>query len=169
MMNYLKRTSSRNVKQYDKKSMKAISGDDKRLRVIIDTNLWISFLIGRRLDILLEMFEDPWFELVCTPLLREEIITVAEREKFRKWFSLEKVELLKQFIDNEMTMIEIDLKHIPVRCRDPKDDYLLELAVKAQAIYLVTGDDDLLSIGNIGECCIMTVHQFEQEWKNKTD
>ena len=164
-MKYPRKKSSGNVKLSEKNYMKRTFGDDKALRVIIDTNLWISFLIGRKLDSMLEIFEDPWFELICTPLLREEIITVAKREKFRKWFSLEKVEILKRFIDEGMTMVEIDLDSIPARCRDPKDDYLLELAVKAKAIYLVSGDDDLLSLGHVGGCKIMTAHQFEHEWK----
>lgn len=34
----------------------------------------------------------------------------------------------------------------PVRCRDPKDDYLLACAVAGQAHYLVTGDRDLLAL-----------------------
>lgn len=140
--------------------------ESKSLRVVVDTNIWISFLIGKQLDSLLEMFEDPWFELVCTPLQREEILTVANREKFRKWFTLEKIEQLKQFIDQEMTMVEIDETNIPSRCRDPKDDYLLELAVQANAIYLVSGDDDLLSIGEIQGCRIMTIKQFESVWKS---
>ena len=44
-----------------------------------------------------------------------------------------------------------------------------ELAVKAKAIYLVSGDDDLLSLGHVGGCKIMTAHQFEHEWKNNNE
>ena len=31
-------------------------------------------------------------------------------------------------------------------CRDPKDDRILELAVNGNASFLVTGDDDLLTL-----------------------
>jgi predicted nucleic acid-binding protein len=55
------------------------------------------------------------------------------------------------------------LDDIPQRCRDPKDDYLLELAIKSKAIYLVSGDDDLLDIGEIEGCRIMTFSRFLQE------
>ena len=111
------------------------------------------------------MFADPWFELVCTPLLRTEILSVAHRPKFSHWFTTEKIERLQQFIDTEMTMVNIDEHHIPKRCRDPKDDYLLELAVQSNAIYLVSGDDDFLDLGHIEGCRIMTVRQFEDEWR----
>ena len=145
------------------------NNNQQALRVVVDTNLWISFLIGKRLSVLLEMFEDPWFELVCTPLLRDEIVAVANRPKFRRWFTAEKVSQLQQFIDEEMTMVDIDEKSIPLRCRDPKDDYLLELAVQSQAIYLVSGDEDLLALGQIEGCRIMTIRQFEDEWHQSRD
>lgn len=61
----------------------------------------------------------------------------------------------------------IIITDIPVRCRDPKDDYLLELAVQAKAIYLVSGDSDLLELKNVGDCRIMTVAEFEAEWLDK--
>lgn len=134
---------------------------DNPIRIIIDTNLWISFLIGRKLDKLIKMFEDPWFELVNTPILQEEVLTVAKREKFRKWFSTEKVDALQHFMEEEMVMV--DINEIPRRCRDPKDDYLLELAIQSHAIFLVSGDDDLLNLGQIEDCQIMTVAQFENE------
>lgn len=135
---------------------------DEGLRVVIDTNLWISFLIGKRLASLLEMLEDPWFELVSTQMLHDEIINVAKRDKFRRYFTLEKVQLLEEWMREVVVMVE--LGDIPRRCRDPKDDYLLELAVQSNAIYLVSGDDDLLSLGSVEGCKILTVDQFEAEW-----
>ena len=133
------------------------------VRVVIDTNLWISFLIGKKLDCLLELLDNPWFELVSTARLNEEILEVSQRPKLRKYFREENVLLLEEWMNQHFVMVEID--DIPKRCRDPKDDYLLELAVRANAIYLVSGDKDLLDIGQINECRIMTVAQFEAEWK----
>ena len=133
------------------------------VRVVIDTNLWISFLIGKKLDCLLELLDNPWFELVSTARLNEEILEVSRRPKLRKYFREENVLLLEEWMNQHFVMVEID--DIPKRCRDPKDDYLLELAVRANAIYLVSGDKDLLDIGQIIECRIMTVAQFEAEWK----
>lgn len=138
---------------------------DNSVRIIVDTNLWISFLIGRKLNVLLDVFSNPLIELVSTPILRDEILTVAKRDKFRKYFTEDSIKRLAHWMDEAMTMI--DIASIPPRCRDPKDDYLLELAVQAHAIYLVSGDDDLLSIGQIEGCRIMTFSQFIDEWKQK--
>ena len=137
--------------------------ENQTVRVVIDTNLWISFLIGKRLDCLLELLDNPWFELVSSSRLNEEILEVARRPKLRKYFQEENVLLLEEWMKRHFIMVEIG--DIPRRCRDPKDDYLLELAVKAKAIYLVSGDKDLLDIGQVCDCKIMTVAQFEAEWK----
>lgn len=133
------------------------------IRVVVDTNLWISLLIGGKLGNLLEILVHPDLELISTALLKEEIAIVAERPKFRKYFSMEKVEALKEWMNEIMT--DIELTTITPRCRDPKDDYLLELAVQSHAIYLVSGDCDLLTIGQIEDCRIMTFAQFEEEMK----
>ena len=53
------------------------------------------------------------------------------------------------------------MKNIPSRCRDPKDDYLLELALVSDADFLITGDKDLLDIKEIGNCQILTATEFD--------
>lgn len=133
-----------------------------KIRVVIDTNLWISSLIGKRLTKLRQILEFPQLELVTTSLLTTEITTVALRAKFRSYFTIEDAMELLAWISTNAININID--RVPERCRDPKDDYLLELAVQSKAIYLVSGDNDLLELGTVGDCRIMTVAQFEEEF-----
>lgn len=59
----------------------------------------------------------------------------------------------------ETVLYHID--SIPARCRDPKDDYLLELALVSEADYLITGDKDLLTVEKIGSCQIVTAMEFD--------
>ena len=136
--------------------------EESLIRVVVDSNLWVSFLIGKKLEVLLNFFDAPWFEPISTQMLNDEIARVVRRPKFRKYFQEEDILRLEEWMNDHFTMIEIT--EIPQRCRDPKDDYLLELAVQSNAIYLVSGDDDLLEIGQIGGCRIMTFAQFEAEW-----
>lgn len=136
-----------------------------RSRVVVDTNLWISFMIGKRLSRLLTLFDNDYMELITSPLLITEITSVALRDKFRKYFPVEDAMSLLTWMSANATNITIT--DIPIRCRDPKDDYLLELAVQAKAIYLVSGDSDLLELKNVGDCRIMTVAEFEAEWLDK--
>lgn len=132
-----------------------------RIRVIVDTNIWISSLIGRQLSSLRELLSYPSIELIMTERLMQEVLLVARRPKLAKYFHSDDVDQLQEWMEQNMT--NVPLGEIPSRCRDPKDDYLLELAIQAKAVYLVSGDSDLLEMESIGECRIMTVRQFEQE------
>lgn len=57
-----------------------------KIRVIVDTNIWISSLIGRQLLSLRELLSYPQIELVITERLMQEVLLVAQRPKFAKYF-----------------------------------------------------------------------------------
>lgn len=46
------------------------------------------------------------------------------------------------------------------KCRNPKDKFLLSLAVDGKADYLLTGDKDLLVLKDIGNTEIKTISEF---------
>jgi putative PIN family toxin of toxin-antitoxin system len=132
----------------------------KRIKAVIDTNLFISFLIGKKLQGLKDLLIDFRIELIFAEQNIQELVIVAQRPKFKKYF---KTEDLNDLID----LIKIIGKvliigNVPNICRDPKDNYLLELARKGKADYLVTGDTDLLEIGINKGTKIITVKEFEQ-------
>lgn len=131
------------------------------IKVVVDTNLWISCMIGKHVEQLRLYFENKHVLNVMSQELLDEITNVTLRPKFRRYFTTDDVEAMKDWLLQHSTFIQ--LGNIPQRCRDPKDDYLLELAIQAKAIYLVSGDDDLLSIGEIEGCRIMTFAQFIEE------
>lgn len=132
-----------------------------KIRVVVDTNVWISMLLGSDFDQFLDILSCPEIENITTDKLVNEVIEVTHRDKFRKYFSIEEADVL---IDWLRTMTFVEIGEIPIRCRDPKDDYLLELAIQANAIYLVSGDADLTSLEHIGGCKIMRVSQFVEEF-----
>ena len=135
----------------------------RKKRVIVDTNCWISFLIGRKLSSLVALLSDARIDLVLCDELLEEIREVTQRPKFARYFPLREVESLLSFLRLKGTLFEpAEDIHI---CRDEEDDYLLALAVEAKAHYLVTGDKDLLVIKKITSCRIVDVKTFEEEMK----
>ena len=140
-------------------------GSKQPIRIVVDTNIWISLLIGRSLENLLTILDGPNFELIGTDLLFQEVAEVTQRGKFAKHFSPKDAQQLLKWMKSAMTNIKLNAD-IPRRCRDIEDDYLLELAIQSHAIYLVSGDNDLLSIGEIEGCKIMTVSQFINDVKN---
>jgi hypothetical protein len=60
-------------------------------KVIIDTNLWISFLIGKELQNLKELIVTEKIQLITTEQLTNELRLVVSRPKLQKYFDKEKV------------------------------------------------------------------------------
>ena len=63
----------------------------KPSRVIIDTNLWISFLIGKELQNLKDLIVNERVKLITTNQLIVELKIVTSREKLKKYFDQQKV------------------------------------------------------------------------------
>lgn len=71
---------------------------DCKTRIIVDTNLWISFLIGKKLAGLLDFLSDEKVELVVSQELLNEVLEVASRPKLKKYFSQEHLNLVEDFM-----------------------------------------------------------------------
>lgn len=129
---------------------------DRPVRIIIDTNIWISFLIGQKsASIVRELMVSDMVKVVMTDILHSEIVAVAARPKFARYFSTDAIGRLESFLRKRCDYYR--LNDIPARCRDPKDDYLLELAKVSDADILVTGDKDLTDMRMFGKCLIITI------------
>lgn len=63
----------------------------KRIRVVLDTNLWISYLISKRLERVEQLLANEKIVLLFSEALLSEFLEVAHRPKFRKYF--QKLEL----------------------------------------------------------------------------
>jgi putative PIN family toxin of toxin-antitoxin system len=130
----------------------------KNRRVILDTNLWISFLISKRqkeLDVLLESGK---LTLIFSQELLEEFLEVSERPKFKIFFKKSDIKTLLTQIETFGELIKVESKIN--ECRDPKDNFLLSLSVDGKADFLITGDSDLLVLGKIKETEIITWQEF---------
>ena len=114
----------------------------KKSRIVIDTNIWISFLLTKDFSLFDKIVSNPNLILVFSAKLLEEFIEVAGRPKFKRYFSSDDLEeLLFQMREHGEFITVTTSTNI---CRDPKDNKFLELAVACDAQYIVTGDDDLL-------------------------
>ncbi len=128
------------------------------MRIILDTNLWVSFLITGDYD----KFDKLLFEERCQLLFSEELlrefVEVARRPKLRKYFNMADLTDLLEVIEDysEMVVVKtpIDL------CRDPKDNFILSLGIDGKADYLLTGDKDLLVLDRVGKLRICTITDF---------
>lgn len=133
----------------------------KSVRVIFDTNVWISFLIGKKISFIKEYIVDGTISIITTPQLILEIQTVTARPKLKKYFPKKSVEELLGLLNTISEFFEVE-PHYDI-CRDPKDNFLLDLVATSKADYLVTGDKDLLEHNPFKGTHIITPADFEIE------
>lgn len=110
----------------------------KNKKVILNTNLWISFLITKDYRFIDQFVEKQKITLVFSEELIQEFLTVAARPKFQQYFTNQDIQHLFSAFDEHITIIK-PTSNIDI-CRDYKDNFLLNLAIDSKADFLVTGD-----------------------------
>jgi len=133
-------------------------GNRKALRVILDTNLWVSFLITKNYIKLDSLLFEKQIKLIFSEELFSEFIDVTNRPKFKKYFSHSDIKLLLNALEiyGEIVVVTSKTNY----CRDIKDNFLVNLAIDGKADYLLTGDKDLLELKKIGKTRIITIDKF---------
>ena len=134
---------------------------EKKIRIIIDTNILISGL---------------YFHELPKKLFRE-----IDLEKFNLCVNQEIIDEYTDKIDNKFSkskyILDKDLRekifsgfksfekisNLKV-CRDPDDDKFINCAIDAKAIYIVSGDNDLLTLKNFDGIEIVTAREFYDKY-----
>lgn len=127
-------------------------------RIIIDTNLWLSFLITKDYSRLDKILSDKLVTLLYSQQLIDEFIEVAQRPKFKKYFTAKDLQELLLGMSRRAHFIDVSV-NVEI-CRDPKDNFLLSLAKDGKASHLITGDKDLLLLKKFGKTKILTLTEY---------
>lgn len=131
------------------------------MRIVVDTNIVISgiFFGGYPLKVLLAIINNK-AEAYATPDIVNEYENVTK----------EMIELKGSGINSSVLgLFIISLKliepksHIEV-CRDADDSKFIECAKDSKAVYIVSGDKDLLSIKKYSNIQIITAKDFTEEF-----
>ncbi len=130
----------------------------KNHRVILDTNIWIGFLLSRNFSRLDQLLASDKVTLLVSGELLEEVIAVAQRPKFRKYFEISSLTQLLVSLRQKAHWVQV-VSEVAL-CRDVKDNFLLSLALDGQARHLLTGDQDLIVLNPFGETQIMTIADY---------
>lgn len=129
------------------------------IRIILDTNWYISASINRRSRRkLYELITDSNIEILYSDELLIEYQSVIGRTRFQKVISTVQVSRFLNLILPRLKKMKISSSMF--MSRDPKDNYLLAMALDSDADFLVTGDDDLLILEQIGETKIIRMADF---------
>jgi uncharacterized protein len=127
-------------------------------RAIVDTNIWVSFLLTQDFSKIDQMLNDNKLTLLFSQELLDEFIEVAQRPKFKKYFTTTD---LQDLISKIRTKAEFVLVTSSFNvCRDHKDNFLLALANDGGASHLITGDKDLLALKKLNHTEILTITDY---------
>jgi putative PIN family toxin of toxin-antitoxin system len=119
------------------------------IRVVIDPGVFISALIGTRggaPDTVVRAFVDERISVVVSPLLLDELERVLRRPKFARYADERTRREYVERVRRHATIVQ-DPAEAPLVTRDPKDDYLVALALQEGVDAIVSGDGDLLAAG----------------------
>jgi len=130
----------------------------KALKLIIDTNLWVSFIISKKQHLIDPLLYSEEARLLFSKELIAEINQTITKPKLKRYFSTNALEEMLLAFDPFIDFIEV--KSIVTVCRDAKDNFLLALAKDGEADYLLTGDKDLLDLKKFGMTKILTISEF---------
>ena len=129
------------------------------MKVLFDTNLWISFMIGKRLVSLADVLCRHDIQIYMSEQLLGEIRDVISRPKFNTLISEETRYYFFEMVDDVCLMTDITIEaKSPIR--DIKDLYLLSMAESVPVDYIVSGDKDLTVLGSHAGIPILKYSEF---------
>jgi uncharacterized protein len=117
------------------------------VRAVLDVNVLVSALLspaGAPARLVLA-WRRGQFELVVSPRLLEELGRALRYPKLERYITADEAAKFVAWLAREAEMVDDPSAAPPIRSVDPGDDYLISLAMAANAI-LISGDDHLLSL-----------------------
>jgi len=126
--------------------------------VVLDTNIYLfGFLFGGNARKIIENAIEGKFRVYISNDILSEIAAVLKRPKFglnerQAGFLLNEIEFLCDICEPNESIRDI--------CRDVKDHIILECAVESRSEYIITGDDDLLTLKDFRKIKIVNCSDF---------
>ena len=127
------------------------------MKIVVDTNVVISgVFFGGNPRQIVEAVVNGNINAYATTEILDEYMGIIESMIERKQGRLNQSILSPFFSSLKM----IESKTVVEVSRDPDDDKFIECAVDAEALYIVSGDNDLLDIGKYEDIQIITAKEF---------
>ena len=128
------------------------------IRAVLDTNVVVSALLFEgRSSRLVPLWQQRKFLPIISRAVLEEYLRVLAYPKFELT-----AEEVKQVVHEFLPYAEVTSPKARVKVvrRDPADNKFLECAVAGKAQYVVSGDQDLLSLRSFRGIPVVTVSEF---------
>jgi uncharacterized protein len=132
------------------------------MRVVLDTNIFISAVLGGRLGVIVDEWKAGKFKLIVTDSIAREYLEVVNRPRFK----IPQAEIiavsdyllqLAEFVTPE--------EEIHIIVSDPTDNKFIEAAMGGKADFIVSGDSHLLDLKSFREIPVITPEISSIGWK----
>jgi uncharacterized protein len=132
------------------------------MRVVIDTNVWLSGLLWDGLpDQILQQVDSGTIQAIASEAILDELARTLDRPKLQR--RLNQLGLKAAAIMLAVRQVVIVVKDVPIpveNLRDPKDAMIVAAAIVGKADVIVTGDQDLLVLDTVAGIKILTPRDF---------
>jgi putative PIN family toxin of toxin-antitoxin system len=126
---------------------------------VIDTNIWISYLLSKKYHHLVKLILDHKIKAVTCENLVNEFKNVLQRDKFKKYIRQKEIDEAVKIHLKLCSFLQVESKTDELS--DKKDNFLLDLYRKADASLMVTGDKQLISEASKLGFNVITMVDFE--------
>ncbi|MDR4509446.1 MAG: putative toxin-antitoxin system toxin component, PIN family [Candidatus Brocadiaceae bacterium] len=115
------------------------------VKAVIDTNIWVSSLLnpfGFPAKLRKPFEEGAFVPVISEPIL-EELADVLSRPRIKDKYGIAANDIKELLVLIEERAEIVFLEGTITICRDKDDDLVVETAIKGQASFLITRDDDI--------------------------
>ena len=132
------------------------------MKVVIDTNVWLSALLwGGQPNLIIQLIEQKQIQAISSENILTELTDILQKPKLQK--RLDRLRITAEEIviiaKRLMTLVVIEEVIIP-ELRDPKDQMVLATAISGNAKIVISGDKDLLVLHPYGNISILLPQEF---------
>ncbi len=129
-------------------------------KIVIDPNIYISLAYNGEISLVADWIEKHKVYIYYSIELIEELSDVLCRPHIKRYL-LKSPKFYIRFIKANTNFISPLKKH-GINFIDPKDNYLIDLAIQSKAKFIVTGDKLLLELGLIHNIRIISLSRFKE-------
>lgn len=135
------------------------------MRVVLDTNIFVSAVLGGRLGVIMDEWKAGKFILVTSGVIASEYLEVIQRSKFK--ISEREISDVTDYLLKTAEFVT-PLETIAAVKADPSDNKFIEAALEGKADCIVSGDEHLLALKAFRGIPILTARKFIERQKDAT-
>jgi putative PIN family toxin of toxin-antitoxin system len=132
------------------------------MRAVVDTNLWVSYLITHRspvADVIDTCLARGDFVLLTSHVMLQELDRVLQYPRLHRYYDAQTRIRFMALVASLGEIVDLP-EEVPNICRDPDDDWVIACAVAGDADVIVTGDRDLLDLVQVNRIPVLSARQF---------